>query len=176
MTDNEIIKALECCNSTAKGSCLNKCPYFNYTAKCSQAMIKDTLDLINRQQSQIEALRMDNAQLHSDIINANQNLDHITNLWENEKEKVAKAKQKVIDAYKMLKTAKSEAVKEFAEQIPKKHHHTRVVDVKCKARESVCPDCLGIIITAENEYPKFCTWCGQTIDWSGGEKRKCVID
>ena len=53
MTDNEIIKALECCNSTERGHCLNKCPYYNYSANCTQAMIKDALDLINRQKEEI---------------------------------------------------------------------------------------------------------------------------
>ena len=57
MNDNDIIKALECCNSTKRGRCLNECPYYNYTAKCSQAMIKDALDLINRQQAEIEKLQ-----------------------------------------------------------------------------------------------------------------------
>jgi hypothetical protein len=51
-------------------------------------------------------------------------------------------------------------------QIPKEHHHTRVKDVVDRVRESVCPSCLGIIVTREEEYPKHCTWCGQAIDWS----------
>lgn len=50
-------------------------------------------------------------------------------------------------------------------QIPMKHHHTRVIKVNCKARESLCPECLGVITTTENEYPRHCTWCGQAIDW-----------
>ncbi len=50
-------------------------------------------------------------------------------------------------------------------QIPTEHHHTRVKDVIDRARESVCPSCLGVIITAEKEYPQYCTWCGQAIDW-----------
>ena len=60
---------------------------------------------------------MDNKQLQSDVINANQNWDHIKGLWECEKEKVESAKQKVICACKMLNTVKSEAIKEFAEKL-----------------------------------------------------------
>lgn len=56
MTDAEIIKALECCNSTEKGHCLNKCPYYNYSANCMQSMINDTLDLIKRQRAEIKQL------------------------------------------------------------------------------------------------------------------------
>ena len=77
-------------------------------------------DEINRQQTKIEALQMDNKQLHSDVINANQNWSHIKGLWECEKEKVESAKQKVICACKMLNTAKSEAIKEFAERLKEK--------------------------------------------------------
>lgn len=56
MNDNEIIKALEYCNSTERGKCLNKCPYYDYSANCSQRMIDDALDLINRQKAEAERL------------------------------------------------------------------------------------------------------------------------
>ena len=52
LTDNEIIKALECCG---RESCFG-CPY---RGKCHQGnpMITDALDLITRQQTEIERLR-----------------------------------------------------------------------------------------------------------------------
>lgn len=58
------------------------------------------------------------------------------------------------------------AIEALEKQIAKEHHHTKVFSCNSKARESICPSCLGVIITAENEYPKYCTWCGQKIDWS----------
>lgn len=61
-----------------------------------------------RAKAKIEALQMDKEQLQSDIINANQNFDHIKELWEKEKEKVAFAKQKLIKACRDLQTAKAE--------------------------------------------------------------------
>jgi uncharacterized coiled-coil DUF342 family protein len=103
MTDEQIVKALK--------------------------MLDDALALIKRQQaekerleielqtmriaansykSRVQTLEMDNAQLHSDIVNANQNFDHINGLWEAEKEKVEKAKQKVINIRKELQKAKAE--------------------------------------------------------------------
>lgn len=52
-------------------------------------------------------------------------------------------------------------------EIPMEHHHT-VVN-KCsggeKVRTSICPNCLGCIMTVEEEFPRFCTWCGQAIKW-----------
>ena len=115
MTDNEIIKALECCVKTEFISDCAKCEMFAFD--CKDILIENALDLINRQKAEIERLQMDNKQLQSDVINANQNWDHIKGLWECEKEKVDSAKQKVICACKMLKTAKSEAIKEFAERL-----------------------------------------------------------
>lgn len=52
MTDNEIIKALECCG---RESCFG-CPY---RGKChlGNPMIRDALDLITRQQAEIEKLK-----------------------------------------------------------------------------------------------------------------------
>lgn len=51
-------------------------------------------------------------------------------------------------------------------EIPMQHHHTKVFEIHDKVRISVCPNCLGMIVTNAEEFPKFCTWCGQAIDWS----------
>ena len=77
MTDNEIIKALEC----LKGYAL-KCKDCLYSSKyafphCQQKVASDAHALINRQKAEIERLKMDNAQLQSNIINANMNCDHL---------------------------------------------------------------------------------------------------
>lgn len=50
MTDNEIIKALECDTHT---NC-EECPYFRETCSFDDVQAKDILDLINRQQVEIE--------------------------------------------------------------------------------------------------------------------------
>ena len=57
MTDNEVIKALECC-STA--TCIsNNCPYekIHDIPTCTTKLTRDALDLINRQKAEIERLR-----------------------------------------------------------------------------------------------------------------------
>ena len=67
LTDNEIIKALECCaTNVAFGNCAY-CPYKEYWAKgltCVCKATKDSLDLINRQKAEIERLSEEN-----DILN-----------------------------------------------------------------------------------------------------------
>ena len=56
MTDNDILQALEYCNSPASGKCLNKCPYYDYSANCTKRMISDAINLINRLQAENEQL------------------------------------------------------------------------------------------------------------------------
>lgn len=65
-----------------------------------------------------------------------------------------------------------EAIVALKKQIPMEHHHTIVNEIRNgeKARGSVCPNCLGWIITAPEDFPRFCTWCGQAIDWSDMDK------
>lgn len=52
-------------------------------------------------------------------------------------------------------------------QIPMQHHHTIVGECSGgeKIRTSICPSCLGCIMTVPEEFPRFCPWCGQAIDW-----------
>lgn len=68
MTDNEIKKAFECCeaNEGIRPNC-KKCPYFWLEEKpvdCHKQVRKNAIDLINRQQAEIERLKeqLSNAQ------------------------------------------------------------------------------------------------------------------
>ena len=49
--------------------------------------------------------------------------------------------------------------------IPMEHHHTKVFCINDKARVSVCPNCLSMIVTHEEEFPNYCSSCGQAIKW-----------
>ena len=53
-TDEEVIKALDFCLNNETIRC-HKCPY-RKTALCMSVLIKDALDLINRQRAEIERL------------------------------------------------------------------------------------------------------------------------
>jgi hypothetical protein len=79
--------------------------------------------------------------------------------------------QEMRDAYLYWDTYAKDALEKAEDaidkQIPMEHHHTKVgTTTGEKARLSICPSCLGCIITVEDEFPRFCTWCGQAIDWS----------
>ena len=65
-----------------------------------------------------------------------------------------------------LKEALDIAIEALEKRIPVEHHHTMVGEIHDdKVRTSICPNCLGCILTVAEEFPKFCTWCGQAIDW-----------
>ena len=55
MTDNEIIKALESCKRASVNRC-EECPY-KERITCALELRRDALDLINRQQAEIERLQ-----------------------------------------------------------------------------------------------------------------------
>ena len=59
MTDNEIIKALEC-DLTLSVKVCPECPYFrkrNGNTHCASILLQDAIDLINRQKAEIERLQ-----------------------------------------------------------------------------------------------------------------------
>ena len=54
MTDNEIIKALECCSRSGWLNDCDGCPCYDktediQTSECQERLMKNALDLINRQ-------------------------------------------------------------------------------------------------------------------------------
>lgn len=56
MTDSEIVKALECCTAKPRALC-KECPYFLGNGKCKlEALQRDSLALIKRQQAEIDRL------------------------------------------------------------------------------------------------------------------------
>ncbi len=60
MTDNEIIKALECCCNPCGNDC-EECPRFyqdyDTVIECGFTLMQDALALINRQQAEIDRLK-----------------------------------------------------------------------------------------------------------------------
>jgi hypothetical protein len=65
MTDAEIIKALECCKMPVGSGACNNCPlkvirdnlHKEDTKSCTTIMMENALDLIKRQQAEIERLK-----------------------------------------------------------------------------------------------------------------------
>ena len=103
MTDNEIIKALECCATDKMDDCF-QCPYDNIVYKpgnggCVNRCRKDALDLINRQKAEIERLNVELKAMRGAVYS-----------YKLESERLLQK----------LQQAQSKAIKEFAERLKSK--------------------------------------------------------
>lgn len=78
MTDKEILNALECIASKENVFC-DSCPYKKYhLLECHRQGAKNALDLINRQQAEIEKLQSMNRDLKVDTCNIEEQLIDVT--------------------------------------------------------------------------------------------------
>ena len=130
-TDDEIIKALEVCvrNDSCKECPIN--PNHGNYGYCTNLALTYALYLINRQKAEIEKLeKLDELaersieastavinDLRSEVALLNDANTNLQDLYQAEKSKVLKKQEKLIMAYRKLQTAKSEAIKEFAERL-----------------------------------------------------------
>lgn len=107
MTDIEIIKALECCSSEFE--CHNGCPYYNNGEfKCRNlSFYKDTLDLVNRQQTEIDILIRKKETLRDEIAEQQAEIERLKYILECEEAKYDKCAKHF---YKV-------GVKDFAERL-----------------------------------------------------------
>ena len=116
MTDTEIKKALECCCGGLTSDWCDKCP-MNVTKECDKdllALEKLALDLINRLQAENERLnfvRTRDAQRYEEKIS---NQAHTNCVLIDLHSATIKEVKELEDK---IKTAKSEAYKEFAERL-----------------------------------------------------------
>ena len=116
MTDNEIIKALECC--FIESGC-NECPCYieNPDAKeCLETVGILAIDLIKRQQAEIE-------RLENRINEKNEEIDRIS--------------YALADEVKLKAEIKAEAIKEFAERLcaDRVSNDPVVIAAKCLVKE-----------------------------------------
>ena len=123
MTDAEIMKALENCNSTDKMHCLLKCPYYNYSANCLRSLIDDAIALINRQNEQIEKLENIERIATKTIETQNAEIERLQNtygtykVWTIPNENVFILSNAPEDYEKLKERFRAEAIKEFAERL-----------------------------------------------------------
>ena len=112
MTDNEIIKALECCG---RESCFG-CPY---CGKCHQGnpMITDALCLITRQQVENKRLEKEVNLVSIQFQDLQERYEESQAEIERLKVDLAKCSIRLDNLYKTADEIKSEAIKEFAEKI-----------------------------------------------------------
>ena len=107
MTDNEIIKDLK----------------EHYINKGDRVLIKNTIDLINRQKAEIERLQQKNSELESDLILKTYDYEHLLMKCKELQAISSSRKDRLMQTVVKLQTAKSEARKEFAERLKEEVAH-----------------------------------------------------
>lgn len=159
MTDKEIIKALQICNSLHL-RCGNGCPYYEVPYKggkrCSEMMIDDAIGLINRKTAEIEKLTTDlvgmrgaanSYKMHYEKaqteIDKYQHIEKtVKDFWSGLKELSAfKDLQEptLTELLEYIEQTNAEAIKEFAEKICKDRvlNDSVVIAVKSELKEMV---------------------------------------
>ena len=116
MTDNEIIKALECCMDTNGVNC-GKCPYCDgcVSSENTSLMMKDTLDLINRQKAELNQYAEEQHELMIEK-------DKLFDIAEKQKAEIERLKKGINIELENYATEydnkiKAEVAKEFAEKV-----------------------------------------------------------
>lgn len=109
MTDEQIIKALECCGE--HNTFCNECSYKHKTVEyCGSDLFKDAVALINRQKAEIEKLKED--------VSFNIKLNALLAEQRDGRDKLIEALDEQCDTLNVkLKTAKFEAIKEFWDKL-----------------------------------------------------------
>ena len=115
MTDTNIIHALQCCG--VETNCRN-CPlYKERSAKCICTVLKNALDLIIRQQTELENLKIENQSLRSAANSLKMHYEEAQSEIEGLNILREYANKRASD-YKTMRdkylNAKSEAIKDFA--------------------------------------------------------------
>lgn len=123
VTDEQIIKAFESCEGEdgIAPKC-SECPISHTEdSNCFSFVRKGILEILKRQKADNEALQTENKQLHSDVLIANQNYEHIKEIWEADKTRLSEKIKEYIDKHNELigreAAIKAEAVKEVFERL-----------------------------------------------------------
>ena len=106
-TDEEVIKALECCCSTSVVNC-NKCTYAKPAIDdyCANILMRDALDLINRQKAETAALT-------SAVDNSTKEFLKLHDAYQDQKAEIERLKNGWRADVILTEQAKAEAIKEF---------------------------------------------------------------
>lgn len=130
MTDNEIIKALECCANATHKDCKN-CPLFVVNG-CVKTMSSNALDLINRQHAENINLKVHLEQLKSRYDNARTEIERLKGISVSPSKDPMDFCGVLCDyAEELIDKAKAEAYKEFAERLKENAHTQPIFDTYC---------------------------------------------
>ena len=142
LTDNEIIKALDCCvkdDEGVRGTCNKNCPLFGRNVDCTIFLRKYALDLINRQKAEIERLTNKLEQREEMMANLGVELTTMRGAansykmhYEKAQAEIEKLKTEKDNLIKTYKGCMTEAIKEFDKKFKEK---SSSVVTSCQGKE-----------------------------------------
>ena len=129
MTPDEIKKALECCKQPDECS---RCPY-DGNIFCQEQLSWEALDYIKQLESDLQLLRND--------------YEHSKSVVDETVERNQRLREKLIKALINLKTAKSEAIREFSERLKIKGRNISFCPETTKLNYGVTFDDINDLVT-----------------------------
>ena len=158
MTDEQIIKALECCATDDGNDCF-QCPYCNIffesgNGGCINRCHKDALDLINHRKAEIENLKADNEmyqKVNCLIAGQRDSRDKEIEELQTQMEWLTGYNKNLLDANTALsgeiEICKSEAIKEFAERLKNKIWYSDL----CNLERTITPEIITNLVKEMTE-------------------------
>ena len=127
LKEDKIIKALECCKSQECAECSRLCNEFPDSHECKVDLMEKIYSLINRQKAEIERVQQKNSELESDLILKTYDYEHLLMKCKELQAISSSRKDRLMQTVVKLQTAKSEAIKEFAERLKSIYtvHHSQ---------------------------------------------------
>lgn len=139
LTDEQVIKALECCSNTVSGGMCPICPIDDEDKTCVTVLTENALDLLKRKDAEIDILMRKNNTLKDEIselmaeverlkedISFHLRLESLLAEQRDGRDKLIEQLDEHCDTLKAkLKTAKSKARKKFAERLKEKAYIER---------------------------------------------------
>ena len=119
MTDEQIIKALEYCNTDVRENTCPKCAFYK-KHRCSILMLNAVSDLINHQKAEIEELKTEIERMEDENYTLKNKIEIRDNLIEQLGSDIDIKYNTIYTMREKLKNSKSEAIKEFAERLKEK--------------------------------------------------------
>jgi len=160
ITDEQIFKALECCAKEEDGNCaIRGCPLHKHCEKDIHTLEKSALDLIKRQEAEIENLKMQFSYLDNECSRlekeTEEQMAEIERLNANY-EKLQLKYENAVNDNKFLKRknkkAESEAIKEFAERVQEEIADSLHSTYKARGEKAQ-----EIPIYTESEFLSYCS-------------------
>jgi FtsZ-binding cell division protein ZapB len=154
MTDNEIIKALECCVNI-EGDCESDCPLYEFCEEISYTMVKAVFDLINRQKAEVEFLKeqrdiymQDATDFSIEIDKQKAEIERLESEYESVYEQArADILGNMADGgtscHWCIEQHKAEAIKEFAEKLKIGEYKEEYTDHLCYMVDNLVKEMVG---------------------------------